>query len=190
MTPCVSTYFRQLHSLGWRPHHLVPPPQYLIVWGHTTMSDSTGALVWALVPSSQSEQIWDFFFVDSGYTRLSFPQSFLLPHVLRHIWQKLSFFFSSSTIRLQWVPGHSFIPKNDTADALPSGLGCSSNPQSHAVLSNLFIPFFYYLGREAYCLIKFFNTQIPSLSTKELVLPLDARCVLSRLRFHAKLISP
>ena len=38
----------------------------------------------------------------------SFP-SFLLPQSL---WQELSFLFSFS-IRLQWVPGHLFFPRND-----------------------------------------------------------------------------
>ena len=47
---------------------------------------------------------------------LSSPPSFLLSHTLWQIWQELSSL--SCSIRLQWVPGHSFLPVNDTADEL------------------------------------------------------------------------
>ena len=46
---------------------------------------------------------------------LSSPPSFLLSQTLWQIWQKLSSLFSCS-IRLRWVPGHSFLPGNDAAD--------------------------------------------------------------------------
>ena len=48
---------------------------------------------------------------------LSFSPSFLLPQSLYQIWQELSS-LSSSSIRLQWVPRHSFLPGNDAADEL------------------------------------------------------------------------
>ena len=87
---------------------------------------------------------------------------------------------SSSSIRLQWVPRHSFLPGNFTADKLakwgalpaPSAIPCSLS----FLISRLFLDW-----RRTVSL-KYFDTQVPSISTEELVLPRHARCVLSRLR--------
>ena len=94
-------------------------------------------------------------------------------------------------IRLQWVPGHSFLPGNNTAYELsgeliaPSAIPCSLSPLISHIHSCLFSNW------RCTVSLKFFDTQVPSISTEKLVLPCHARCVLSRLRCnrHSLLLS-
>ena len=113
---------------------------------------------------------------------LSSPPSFVLSQTLWQICQELSSL--SCSIRLQWVPGHSFLPGNDAADGrarrgvllAPSAVPCSLSPLISRIHSCLF--------SDWRCSVssKYFDTQVPSISTEDLVLPRHARCVLSRLR--------
>ena len=107
---------------------------------------------------------------------------FLLFQTLWQIWQELSF-LSFCSIRLQWAPGHSFFPGNDVADELarrgallaPSAIPCSLSPLISRIHSSLISDWRRTVSS------KFFDTQVSSISTEELVLPRHARCVLSRL---------
>ena len=75
-------------------------------------------------------------------------------------------------------------PGNDAADELarrgallePSAIPCSLFPFTSCIHSCLISDW------RRTVLSKFFGTQVPSISTEELVLPHHARCVLSRLR--------
>ena len=60
----------------------------------------------------------------------------------------------------------------------PSAIPCSLYPLISRIHCSLFSDW------RRTVLSKFFDTQVPSISTEELVLPLHARCVLSRLRYN------
>ena len=96
-------------------------------------------------------------------------------------------------MKLQWVPGHTFLPSNDSTDELArreallvsSAILCSLSSLVSRIHSSLFSDWRHTVSS------KFFDTQVPSISTDELVLLRHARCVLSGLRCngHSLLLS-
>ena len=140
-------------------------------------------MLFAGLGSTNKSAIFLLFLSDSYsvLAALSSPPSFLLSQTLWQIWQELSSL--SCSIRLQWVPRHSFLPGNDAADELarrgaslaPSAIPCSLSPLTSRIHSYLFSDWKRTVSS------KFLDTQVPSISTEELVLPRHARCVLSRL---------
>ena len=85
-------------------------------------------------------------------------------------------------------PGHSFVHGNDAADDLarrgallaPSAIPCSLSTLISRIHSWLFSDWRLTVSS------KLFDTQVPSISTEELVLPRHARCVLSHLRCNGQ----
>ena len=155
----------------------------------SSFSTKACAILHALCWSQQHQQVCHFssplLLSDSRsvLATLSSPPSFLLSQNLWQIWQEL-FFLSSCSIRLQWVPRHSFLPGNAAADELgrrgalltPSAIPGSFSLLTSRIRSCLFSDWRRNVSS------KFFDTQVPLISTEELVLPRHARCVLSGLR--------
>ena len=161
----------------------------------SSFSSEACAILHALCWSRQHQQVCHFSSLLFSYYLtlvLSSPPSFLLSQTLWQIWQELSS-LSFCTIRLQWVPGHTFLPRNDAADELarrgallaPSAIPCSLFPLTSRIHSCLISDWRRTVSSN------FFDTQVPSIPTEELVLPRHACCVLSRLRCdgHSLLLS-
>ena len=96
---------------------------------------------------------------------------------LCQIWQELSF-LSSFTIGLQWVSAHSYLPGSNAADKVArqgallmvSAIPCSLSALTSRIHSCLF------LDRRCIISSKFFDTEVSSVFTVELVLFRHARC--------------
>ena len=150
---------------------------------------------WTLFAGLGSTNISAISLLFSSYLTLALsPPPSSLSHFCFYLnlCQKLFSLFSSS-IRLPWVSGHSFLPDDDAADELarrvallvPSEMPCSYSSLISDIHSSLFWDWRHTVSS------KFFDTQAPSISTEKLVLLRHAHCVLSRLRCngHSLLLS-
>ena len=153
----------------------------------SSFSAETCAILHALCWSRQHQQVCHFSSLLLSDSRsvlatLSSPPSFLLSQTPWQIWQNC--LLSPVLLGYNGSLGHLFLPGNDAADELarpgallaPSAIACSLSPLISRIHSRLVSDWRRTVSS------KFFDTQVPSISTEELVLPRHARCVLSRLR--------
>ena len=145
LAKATTAYLRIALPVALRPLFPFRQAQY----AQYAFSAEACAILHALCWSRQHQQACHFFSLllfdsRSVLTTLSAPPPFLLSQTLWQIWQERSSL--SCSIRLQWVPAHSFLPGNDTADKLarrrallkPSAIPCSLSPLISRIHSSLF----------------------------------------------------
>ena len=112
----------------------------------SSFSAQACVILHALCWSRQHQQVCHFSsLLLPSDSRSVLSSSFFLSQTLLQIWQEMSP-LSSCFIRLQWVPGHSFLPGNDAADELArrgaqhvlSAIPCSLFPLISCIQSSLF----------------------------------------------------
>ena len=158
----------------------------------SSFSAEACAILQAICWSRQLQQVCHFSSLLLPSNSRSVLATLSSPPFFGQTWQELSSLSSCST-RLQWVPGHSFLPESDAAYELarrgallaPYAIPCGLCPLIFRIHSCLFS------NRRCTVSSNFFDTQAPSISTKEHELPRHARCVLSRLccNGHSVLLS-
>ena len=146
----------------------------------SSFSAEACAILHALCWSRQHQQVCHFSSLlllsdsRSVLATLSSPPSFFSSQTLWQIWQELSSLSPSVLLDYNGSPDTRFSRGTTRLMSLPDGVSYLRPPLSLVV--SLISDWRRTVSS------KFFDTQVPSISTEELVLPRHARCVLSRLR--------
>ena len=169
LTKAALAYLSTVLSMALRPLFPFQQAQFVEVF---LLKPVPFCMLFAGLGSTNKSVISFLFFLSDScvvLTTLSSPPSFLLPQILWQIWQERSS-LSFCTISLQWVPGCSFLWGNNVADELarPGALLASSAIPYN--LSSLISPIDSCLFSDGRRIVssKFFDTQVPSISTENL----------------------
>ena len=155
----------------------------------SSFSAEACAILHALCWSRQHQQVCHF----SSLLLLSDSRSVLSsisPLISHSVADLAGTVFSLLFYQTTMGPQTLILPGNDAADELarrrallaPSAIPCSLSPLISRIHSRHFSDWRRTVSS------KFFHTQVPSISTEELVLPCHARCVLSRLRCNGHIL--